>query len=86
MKSVVTVTPREAKKSSVMRTDTKIISQDKRVLMLLIAALVLINMGLAVVAFSSSFGTPSVTDGYGVRVSQASLSWAGAGFSSTMIN
>ncbi len=58
-----------------MRTETKAVNQDKRVLMLLIAALFLINMGLALVAFSGHLGTPSLADGYGVRISDAGLSW-----------
>ncbi|MGF7158689.1 ABC-type transporter Mla subunit MlaD [Rhodoligotrophos appendicifer] len=61
--------------ANITGTDAKAISQDKRVLMLLIGALVLINVGLAVVAFASPFGTSTVTDGYGVRVSQANVTW-----------
>lgn len=59
-----------------MRTQSKFISQDKRVLMLLIAALALINVGLAVVAFAGPSGGSGISDGYGVRVSDAAFSWA----------
>ncbi|WP_137388835.1 hypothetical protein [Rhodoligotrophos defluvii] len=59
-----------------MRTDAKVLNHDRRVLMLLIAALCLINMGLAVVAFSGPFGATRPVDGYGVRVSDTVLTWA----------
>ena len=62
-----------------MRTQSKFISQDKRVLMLLIAALALINVGLAVVAFAGPTSASSLKDGYGVRVSDAAFSWAKGG-------
>jgi hypothetical protein len=58
-----------------MRTQSKLMSQDKRVLMLLIAALALINVGLAVVAFAGPGAANGVKDGYGVRVSDAAFSW-----------